>query len=351
MSQHDMDILNASGAAVRADLNLALKALASTNAGTTAPATTFAYQLWVDTSVTAILKIRNGANSAWIVIGDVTVALFALITWAVGSSAPSAPVAYQPWVDTSGSPALLKLRNSANTAWITVGNADATNLALLALAGGTLTGSLSSSNTDFWKMPVGTTGQRPGSPAAGMIRYNSSLNIFEGYGATWAPFGGGGGGGSISWVQATNSPTSNLDSVFNQVFNFQSGLAQALYTTIKVPQSYVAGSQIKLYLPFYSPDSTGTGLIQTVATLIKPATDIFSSVTNQRTSTNSAVTLGSGTVNIPQMVTFDLTASDGKINSVAVAAGDTINITLSRGTDTGASDLSVLAYTAELTIQ
>ena len=60
-----MDVANAGGSAVRADLNLALVALASLNSGATAPSTTFAYQLWADTT-TGILKQRNGANSAWI---------------------------------------------------------------------------------------------------------------------------------------------------------------------------------------------------------------------------------------------------------------------------------------------
>ena len=31
------------------------------------------------------------------------------------------------------------------------------------------------------KLPVGTTAQRPATPAAGMIRYNSDLGVVEGY--------------------------------------------------------------------------------------------------------------------------------------------------------------------------
>lgn len=65
MSQHDIDLANAAGAAFRADLNNALAALVSNSSGATAPSTTFAYQWWADTT-TGILKIRNAANSAWI---------------------------------------------------------------------------------------------------------------------------------------------------------------------------------------------------------------------------------------------------------------------------------------------
>lgn len=65
MSQHDMDIANASGSAVRADLNLALGALVTNSSGAAAPATTFAYMWWADTT-SGWLKQRDAANAAWI---------------------------------------------------------------------------------------------------------------------------------------------------------------------------------------------------------------------------------------------------------------------------------------------
>jgi len=49
------------------------------------------------------------------------------------------------------------------------------------------------SNTDSIHVPVGTTAQRPGSPAAGYFRYNTSLAQFEGYTDAWGAIGGGGG--------------------------------------------------------------------------------------------------------------------------------------------------------------
>lgn len=67
MSQHDLNVANSTGAAVRADINNALQALATCSSGSTAPATTFAYQWWADTA-NDLLKQRNAANSAWISI-------------------------------------------------------------------------------------------------------------------------------------------------------------------------------------------------------------------------------------------------------------------------------------------
>lgn len=65
MAQHDYNLANAAGASFRADANDALAAIVSNNSGASAPTTTFAYQLWADTT-TGILKQRNAANSAWI---------------------------------------------------------------------------------------------------------------------------------------------------------------------------------------------------------------------------------------------------------------------------------------------
>ena len=68
MSQHDYDIANQTASATRSDLNLSLKALASQSSGATAPSTTYANMPWYDTA-TNLLKMRNEANDAWITLG------------------------------------------------------------------------------------------------------------------------------------------------------------------------------------------------------------------------------------------------------------------------------------------
>ncbi len=69
MAQHDYVIANGTGAAVRSDLNNALAAIVSNNSGATEPATMYAYQWWADTS-TGLLKLRNAANNAWITLRE-----------------------------------------------------------------------------------------------------------------------------------------------------------------------------------------------------------------------------------------------------------------------------------------
>lgn len=69
MSQHDLDLADANGAAFRADANNALQALGTLQSGSSAPATTYARMLWADTTDN-LLKQRNAANSGWIVRGS-----------------------------------------------------------------------------------------------------------------------------------------------------------------------------------------------------------------------------------------------------------------------------------------
>jgi hypothetical protein len=69
MATHDYVIANASGAAVRADLNNALAAIVTNNSNATEPATTYAYQWWADTTA-GQLKLRNAANDDWVVIQE-----------------------------------------------------------------------------------------------------------------------------------------------------------------------------------------------------------------------------------------------------------------------------------------
>jgi hypothetical protein len=155
VAQHDYVIANGTGAAVRSDLNGALAAIATINSGATAPTTTYAFQLWADTT-TGLLKIRNAANSAF----------------------------------------------------VTVGTLASTNLGLASLAGATFTGDVILGTTTALELPDGTTGERPGTPVNGMIRYNTTLNQFEGYKASaWGAIGGGATGGSSDDIFYENGQT------------------------------------------------------------------------------------------------------------------------------------------------
>jgi hypothetical protein len=162
--------------------------------------------------------------------------------------------------------------------------------------------------------------------------------------------GGGGGGGSLQWIEAALAPISQIESnILSYFYQPLSAGGQDLYALVRVPASYQAGKQVKMLVTPYSPENTGTMLIRAQATLIRPGTDAVSSTANQRTTTNTAVTLSAGTVNIPQSVVLDLSSTTGQINGVSLAAGHCIVTRLYRDTDTAANDVRVPVFGVEVT--
>jgi len=103
--QADYIVANGTGAAVRSDINGQLAAIVSNNSGATEPATMYAYQWWADTT-TGLLKIRNAANSAWVTIGTLASANLGLLPVAGGTMtgvlAVTAGTAALPGIAVSG---------------------------------------------------------------------------------------------------------------------------------------------------------------------------------------------------------------------------------------------------------
>jgi hypothetical protein len=68
------------------------------------------------------------------------------------------------------------------------------------------------SNTGSGKLPVGTTAERDGTPAAGYLRFNSTLSKPEIYnGSAWGAVGGGatGGGSDAVFIENDQTVTTN----------------------------------------------------------------------------------------------------------------------------------------------
>jgi len=129
-----------------------------------------------------------------------------------GSGDPTINTAFQMHIDTSSS--LLKIRNAANNAYITIGDVSATNLGLAALAGATFTGDVVHNYTTALQIPVGTTAQRPGSPSTGDFRFNSTTTSAEIYnGSEFTAVGGGagatGGGTDEVFFESDTNVTTN----------------------------------------------------------------------------------------------------------------------------------------------
>jgi hypothetical protein len=162
---------------------------------------------------------------------------------------------------------------------------------------------------------------------------------------------GGGGGGGMVWHPLDGSGPAAVEENGELTYQFADTLTQKLRVFMKVPTSYSAGSLIKLKVAQYSPGvSSGTMLFTTTATLIRVAIDAVSSVTNQRVSTNTAITV-SATANRYEEAICDLTDATGHINAVAVSHGDIILIEITRNTavDTDVNDIRFLPSATEVT--
>jgi hypothetical protein len=86
---------------------------------------------------------------------------------------------------------------------------------------------IAATGTSHWKLPVGTTAQRPGSPAVGMIRYNSSQTAFEGYAAgAWSSLGGVKSVDGYTYIIAETSPTASNGELEFYVENSAGNAAQ-----------------------------------------------------------------------------------------------------------------------------
>lgn len=65
---------------------------------------------------------------------------------------------------------------------------------------------LAATGTSHWTLPVGTTAQRPGTAAVGMVRYNTTISGFEGYASgAWSSLGGVKSVDALTFIRAETS--------------------------------------------------------------------------------------------------------------------------------------------------
>lgn len=146
-----------------------------------------------------------------------------------------------------------------------------------------------------------------------------------------------GGSAGAQWQENPgNSPTTTQE-FGGLVYLFEQGSTSSLNLFLKVPEGYIAGRQIFAKIEHYSPGATLTQLLQSTTTLIRKNTDAVDSTTNQRVSTNTALT--NTVAKQLRLTTLDLTDATGLVNGVAVSPGDMLKVALSRGTDTDTNDI------------
>jgi len=156
-----------------------------------------------------------------------------------------------------------------------------------------------------------------------------------------------GGGGGLRFLEGANSPVLTFENEL-EVYEYQPGLAQELYLAIRVPASYSSGSAINLRILWTCASTSGNALINAVATLIRSEVDEIQSTTNQRTTTNAAITLTVNNDLEPQKIALDISSSIGQINAVDIVAGDLIKVRVKESSSTVADNIKLIPDASEV---
>lgn len=168
------------------------------------------------TNVSSISFGTTGLTPATATTGAVTVA--GTLATTNGGTGLTAFTANQIFFASSTS----AIGQSANLTW----NGSTFGVTGTVAVTGALTATADStfSSTGALLISKGTTGQQPGSPVTGMIRYNTSTNQFEGYAGSspsWLPVGG-------SVISNDTATSTNLYPIF---VTATSGTATTVYTS------------------------------------------------------------------------------------------------------------------------
>jgi hypothetical protein len=148
------------------------------------------------------------------------------------------------------------------------------------------------STTDAVHMPVGTTAQRPGSPAAGYFRYNSSLEQFEGYTDAWGSIGGGGGTNTFT-ADSFTANGSTTAYALSQVITSEDNLLVFIDGVFQQQDAYsIATSSGTTTLTFSSaPANTRKILIYSIAAAVSGSNLNIDSMTGDGSDTTLSLSI------------------------------------------------------------
>jgi hypothetical protein len=120
---------------------------------------------------------------------------------------------------------------------------------------------LTLNGTGSVKVPAGTTAQRDGTPAAGMFRYNSSLEQFEGYTSEWGSIGGGGGTNTFTTDSFTGDGTTT-DYALSQTVSSEDNLLVFIEGVFQQQDAYsIATAAGTTTLTFSAAPANGNSIL------------------------------------------------------------------------------------------
>jgi hypothetical protein len=174
----------------------------------------------------------------------------------------------------------------------------------------------------------------PSVPAAGTFttyfKSNGKLYRLNNAGVETG-IGSGGGAASLLWEKnGVLSPESELVDGF-RLESFSQEENEEIYALITVPETYDAGTPIKLINgAFFVATTTGKIRFRCETALIEDGVTVLGTYPNIHTSTNLEVNAPGVSNTLTAAGEIDLTNASGQINGVAVAGGDKLRVRLFR---------------------
>jgi hypothetical protein len=181
---------------------------------------------------------------------------------------------------------------------------------------------LTATGTSHWLLPVGTNAQRPGSPATGMVRYNTDTVSFEGYSSgAWSSLGGVSSVDKFTYIRAeTSAGASNGELEF---------FAEDAAGTAAVKVAGMNRTRLLEATGTVLGTQTTQNLFNTVATTLNiggAATTLsLGASTGNTTVNNNLVVTGNLTIN-GTTTTINATSLSIDDNIIRLAEGNAANI-------------------------
>jgi hypothetical protein len=216
---------------------------------------------------------------------------------------------------------------------------------------------LTATGTSHWVLPVGTTAQRPGTPATGMIRYNSSISSFEGYSSgAWASLGGVKSVDGYTYIIAeTSAGASNGDLDF---------YAEAASGTAATQVGQWNRTNLKDYTGTLVGTQTTQNLFNTVATTVNFAgaatalslgastgtTTVNNNLSVTGTSSHTGNSTFSGTLGVTGATTLSSALTYGGVTLSNSVTGTGSMVLSASPTFTGTANFAALSTSGNATV-
>lgn len=160
-------------------------------------------------------------------------------------------------------------------------------------------------STDAILIPRGATGQRPVVASPGQIRYNTTLNTFEGYGAgnTWGSLGGVKDVNMDTYVSVESHPTSNDDIIRfytsnNEVLRVMSNGFVGISNITPSERLEISGGNAKFSSNIYIASRLGVGTSNPVYKAdINGTTRVYETIGTSNTPTTGSLVIQHGNSN------------------------------------------------------